>query len=82
MNQVIIYTQDNGTLAIIIPTEEALAIYGLDAIAKKDVPSGKPYKIILDTEVPTDRMQRTQWTVADTDLTDGVGAVSNEFPVT
>jgi hypothetical protein len=82
MNQVIIYNQDNGTIAVIRPTEEALAIYGLDAIAKKDVPSGKPYKIILDTEVPADRTQRNQWTVADADLTDGVGAVSNEFPVT
>jgi hypothetical protein len=82
MNQVIIYTQDNGIVAIIIPTEEALAIYGLDAIAKKDVPSGKPYKIILDTEVPADRTQRGQWTVANADLTDGVGAISNEFTET
>jgi hypothetical protein len=82
MNQLIIYTQDNGTLSIIRPTDEALAIYGIDAIAEKDVPSGKPYKIILDTEVPADRTQRNQWTVDDADLIDGVGALSNEFPVT
>ena len=80
MTQLIIYKQDNDTVAIIRPTEEALAIYGIDAIAKKDVPAGKKYKIILDTDVPTDRSKRSRWTVADTALTDGVGAISNEFP--
>lgn len=82
MSQVIIYKQDNGTVAVIRPTEEALATYGINAIAQKDVPAGKPYKIILDTEIPTDRTERNQWTADDADLTDGVGAVSNEFPVT
>lgn len=82
MNQVIIYKQDSGTIAVIHPTEDALLKYGIDAIAKKDVPFGKPYKIILGTEVPTDRTQRSQWTANDADLTDGVGAASNEFPVT
>lgn len=82
MSQVIIFKQDSGTVAIIRPTEEALLKYGIDAIAKKDVPAGKPYKIILASEVPTDRTQRNQWTANDTDLTDGVGDLSNEFPVT
>lgn len=82
MSQLIIYKQDNGIVAIIRPTEEALLKYGIDAIAQKDVPAGKRYKIILATEVPSDRAQRSQWTANDADLTDGVGAVSNEFPVT
>lgn len=82
MNQAIIYKQDNGVVAIIRPTEEALLKYGINAIAQKDVPAGKPYKIILDTEIPTDRIERNQWTANDADLTDGIGAVSNEFPVT
>jgi hypothetical protein len=43
MNQVIIYKQDNGVVAIIRPTEEAIALYGIKAIAEKDVPAGKPY---------------------------------------
>ena len=77
--QVILYKQDNGTVAVIRPTEEALAIYGIDAIAQKDVPEGKKYKIILATDVPTDRAERNQWTVADTALTDGVGSTSSEF---
>lgn len=81
MSQVIIYKQDNGTVAILRPTEEALSVYGIDAIAQKDVPSGKKYRIILATDVPADRSAREAWTVADADLTDGVGAASNEFPV-
>lgn len=80
MNQAIIYKQDSGVVAIIRPTEEALALYGIEAIAAKDVPAGKPYKIIDAADVPTDRSQRNAWTVDDADLTDGVGAESNEFP--
>jgi hypothetical protein len=79
MNQVIIYKQDNGVVAIIRPTEEALAIYGIEAIAAKDVPAGKPYKIIDSSEIPTDRSQRNAWTVDEADLTDGVGAEFSTF---
>ena len=79
MNPVIIYNQDNGVVAIIRPTEEALAVYGIEAIAQKDVPAGKPYKIIDASEIPTDRSQRNAWTVDDADLTDGVGAEWNTF---
>ena len=79
MNQVIIYKQANGVLAIIRPTEEALAIYGIEAIAKKDVPHGLPYKIIDASDIPEDRSQRNLWAVDDADLTDGVGAESNLF---
>ena len=80
MNPVIIYKQDSGVVAIIRPTAEALALYGIEAIAAKDVPAGKPYKIIDASEIPADRSQRNAWTVDDADLTDGVGAESNEFP--
>jgi hypothetical protein len=76
---VIIYKQDNGTVAVIRPTEEALAIYGINAIAKKDVPAGKPYKIIDASEIPTDRSMRNAWTVDEADLTDGVGDEANTF---
>ena len=79
MNQVIIYKQANGVLAIIRPTEEALATYGIEAIAKKDVPHGLPYKIIDASDIPEDRSQRNSWTVDDADLTDGAGAESNLF---
>jgi hypothetical protein len=80
MNQLIIYEQDNGTVATIRPTEEALAIYGIAAIALKDVPAGKPYKIVDESAVPTDRTFRSAWEVDAATLTDGIGAESNEFP--
>jgi len=70
----IIYTQDNGVVAVIIPSPEALALYGIEAIAAKDVPTGKPYKIVDVSEIPTDRSERNAWTVDEADLTDGVGA--------
>lgn len=78
MAQVIIYKNDDGGVSVIHPTQEALEIYGIDAIAKKDVPAGKPYKIIDSTELP-DRTQRNQWGVDEADLTDGIGGESNEF---
>lgn len=77
--QVVIYKQDNGRVAIIRPTEAALAKYGIEAIALKDVPHGKPFKIIDAADLPQDRGQRDAWTVDDADLTDGVGAASNTF---
>ena len=76
---VIIYKQENGVLSIILPTEESVALYGIEAVAVKDVPSGRPYKIIDAVQIPTDRSMRDAWTVDDADLTDGVGGVSNEF---
>jgi hypothetical protein len=79
MSQVIIYKQNNGVLAVVRPTEEALAKYGIEAIALKDVPEGKLFKIIDAADVPTDRTDRAYWTCDDEDLTDGVGAEWNTF---
>lgn len=74
MNQVIIYKQDSGVVSVIYPTEEAIELFGIEAIAQKDVPTGKPYKIVDVSEIPTDRSKRAAWTVNEADLTDGVGA--------
>ena len=74
MNQRIIYQADGGVVAVIIPAPEAVSLYGIDAIAKKDVPTGKPYKIVDVSEIPTDRSKRAAWTVSTDILTDGVGA--------
>ena len=78
--QVIIYKQDNDSLAVVYPTQEAIDLYGIEAIALKDVPFGKPFKIIDSSELPSDRSSRTFWTVDDVVLTDGVGAEYNTFP--
>jgi hypothetical protein len=77
MPQVIIYNQDNGIPAVVIPTQEALDAHGIMAIAIKDVPAGKPFKIVQASTLP-DAPQEA-WVVDDADLTDGIGGVSNEF---
>ena len=46
MNQRIIYKTDEGEVAVIIPTAEALTEHTIEEIAQKDVPSGKAYKIV------------------------------------
>jgi len=75
----IIYKNEAGGVSVIIPTPEAIALYSINAIAQKDVPAGKPYKIIDAADVPTDRSLRDAWTVDEADLTDGVGAMWNTF---
>ena len=81
MTQAIIFKQDNGRVAVIYPTPEAVAVYGIEAIAVKDVPAGKPFKIIDTRDLPP-RDQRDGWTIDDALLTDGIGGKSNEFEVT
>ena len=75
----IIYNQDNGVVAVIIPTPEALGQHSLQAIAIKDVPAGKPFKLVDVADIPSDRTDREAWTIDDADLTDGIGGESNEF---
>ena len=80
MTQVIIYKQDNGIPAVVMPTQEALDAHGIMAIAIKDVPAGKPFKIIdaSDLQALQDYPQES-WIVDETDLTDGISGESNEF---
>lgn len=75
----ILFRQDDGTVAIIVPvlTEinpDTNEPYTIEEIAAKDVPSGYKYKIVEDSDVPTDRSFRNAWTVDDSDLTDGTGS--------
>ena len=75
----IIYNQDNGVVAVIIPTPEALEQHTIMEIAIKDVPAGKPFKIVDADDIPSDRTFRAAWTVSVLELTDGIGGESNEF---
>jgi hypothetical protein len=68
MNQRIIYKQEGG-IAVIIPTGEL----SVEETAKKDVPTGLPYKIVDVSEVPEDRTFRNAWDIDEAELTDGVG---------
>jgi hypothetical protein len=76
--QVIIYIQDNGIPAIMVPTPECLLERTIMEIALKDVPAGKPFKIVNVSDLPTNSPQEA-WDVDEVDLNDGVGNVSNEF---
>ena len=67
----ILYLQDNGVVAIILPgVNETKSI---DEIAKLSVPTGKKYKIVDTTDISSDRTFRGAWTMAESELTDGVG---------
>jgi hypothetical protein len=61
MNQRIIYPTDDGGVAIIIPADCGLTI---EEIATKDVPEGKPFKIVDVADIPTDRTFRNAWEYA------------------
>ena len=75
----IIYKNLDNSIAIITPTKEALELYSIEAIAKKDVPFNLPFKIVEDGAIPTDREFRNAWTIDDAELTDGVGGELNTF---
>ena len=70
----IIYKNESGGVSVIIPSDEALSFMTIDEIAQKDVPTGLPYKIVDDSEIPEDRTFRDAWVVDEATLTDGVGA--------
>ena len=70
----IIYKNSDGSVAVIHPTHEALEIMTIEEIALKDVPTGLPFAIVEDSEIPTDRTYRDAWVVDESILTDGVGA--------
>jgi hypothetical protein len=59
MNQRIIYPTDEGGVAVIIPAPECGMT--IEEIAAKDVPEGKPFKIVDVTDIPSDRTFRDAW---------------------
>tara|TARA_R110000803_G_C11734737_1_gene290146 strand:+ start:340 stop:528 length:189 start_codon:yes stop_codon:yes gene_type:complete len=60
MNKRIVYTNDDGTVSVIVPADEC----GLtvEQIAAKDVPKGKEHHIVNVADIPTDRTFRDAWT--------------------
>ncbi len=57
-NKRIIFSNDEGGVAIIVPADCGLTI---EEIAAKDVPAGKPYQIVDVSDIPTDRTFRNAW---------------------
>jgi hypothetical protein len=62
MNQRIIYPTDNGGVAVIVPAAECGL--SIEEIAAKDVPTGKPFKIVDVADIPADRTFRNAWEYA------------------
>ena len=58
-NQRIIYPNNEGGVAVIVPAPGAT----LEDVLKA-VPAGKPYKIVDVSEIPSDRLFRDAWSYA------------------
>jgi hypothetical protein len=64
MSSRIIYKNDAGGVAVIIPSEEYLSNNSIESLVHL-VPSGQPYKIVDSSEIPEDREFRDAWTWED-----------------
>lgn len=61
MEKRIIFQNDSGGVSIMTPfTNSGLTV---EEIAQKDLPEGKPYKIVNDSDIPEDRSNRDSWTL-------------------
>jgi hypothetical protein len=59
MDKRIIYSNDDGSVAIIVPSPDCG--FTIEQIAAKDVPAGKAYKIVDVSVIPQDREFRNAW---------------------
>ena len=79
----ILYLEDNGVVTIIYPSDSINPKTGnpwtVEEVAAKDVPKGKKYKIVEDSDIPSDWSFRDAWTVSESDLTDGTGTYEQKF---
>jgi hypothetical protein len=57
MNQRIIYPNDEGGVAVVIPSGEV----SIEEVIASAVPVGKPYKVVDVSDIPTDRTFRNAW---------------------
>ncbi len=59
----IIYTADDGSVAIVIPSDNCSLT--VEQIRDKDVPTGKTSYIVDKSVIPTDRSFRNAWTYTE-----------------
>ena len=59
MDKRIIFPNDEGGVSILIPSPNWTRT--MEELAAKDVPAGKPYKIVDVADIPTDRTFRNAW---------------------
>ncbi len=66
--KLIIYPNDTGGICILTTAPECGL--SLQEIAAKDVPAGKPWKIVDAADIPADRTFRDAWTADFTEVTE------------
>ena len=57
----IIYKQEDGGVAVLVPSPEYLQDHTIEELAAKDVPEGAEFEIVDTDTVPTDRTFRDAW---------------------
>ena len=66
----IIYTQENGVIAVVHPSPQSLEEMTIEEIAQKVIPVGiSTYSIVEDSVIPTDRSFRNSWVGVDVGTT-------------
>ena len=63
MNKRIIYSNEDGGVVVLVPSPNWKGT--IEELAAKDVPAGRPYKIVDVSEVPSDRTFRNAWEYAE-----------------
>ena len=64
---IVIYENQDKSIAVLTPTDEALSFATIQQIAEKDVPHNLPYWIVSVDTIPTDRTNRESWQLDGTE---------------
>lgn len=76
----IVFKNEDNSIGIITPTDEALSFATIEQIAEKDVPHNLPYWIVSTSDIPTGRTFRNAWEIDESfGEPNGFGKESNEF---
>ena len=79
MKKIIFKNQDNS-IGIITPSDEALIFATIEQIAEKDCSYNLPYWIVEDSVIPENRTFRSVWEIDETmGEPNGFGGESNQF---
>lgn len=57
----VIYRQEDGGVAVLVPSPEYLQDHTIEELAAKDVPEGAEFRIVDTSDIPTDRTFRNAW---------------------
>ncbi len=76
----IVFKNQDNSIGIITPTDEALSFATIEQIADKDCPYNLPYWIVEDSVIPENRTFRSAWEIDEGfGKPAGFGGESNQF---